>query len=113
MTDDTYNGWANRETWALNLWLSNDEGLYNITRERVADWLQRYEADAKDAHYAAIRAGEAIKELWGELTDPDEGLMSAEAILSMVREVGSTCRVNWDEIGAAWLPEDDDKEKED
>lgn len=29
--DTTYNGWKNYPTWCVNLWLSNDEGLYNET----------------------------------------------------------------------------------
>ena len=29
---DTYNGWANYETWNVALWLGNDEGLYNIAK---------------------------------------------------------------------------------
>jgi len=32
LTDTTYNGWTNYETWNVALWIQNDEGLYNFAR---------------------------------------------------------------------------------
>jgi len=28
-TTESYNGWSNYETWLMNLWLTNDELVYN------------------------------------------------------------------------------------
>ena len=35
--DTTYNGWKNRETWALNLWFNNDQGLYLKMNEFIEE----------------------------------------------------------------------------
>ena len=33
LTDTTYNGWTNYETWNVALRIGNDEGLYHLARE--------------------------------------------------------------------------------
>ena len=33
LTDTTYNGWTNYETWNVSLWIQNDEYLYNCARK--------------------------------------------------------------------------------
>ena len=35
MMTQTYNGWTNRATWNVALWMSNDEFLYNTARACV------------------------------------------------------------------------------
>ena len=34
---NSYNGWPNYETWAVALWLDNDEYTYNSVREWADD----------------------------------------------------------------------------
>jgi len=36
MSDQTYNGWTNYETWNVGLWLMNEEPLYHETMRIVA-----------------------------------------------------------------------------
>jgi len=49
MADEGYNGWKNYPTWALALWIDNEEGWQNHVRERVAEL--RDDAEDKEEDY--------------------------------------------------------------
>ena len=35
MNDKGYNGWTNRVTWNIALWINNDEDWYTLSRDAV------------------------------------------------------------------------------
>lgn len=85
--DSTYEGWTNYETWAVHLWLSNDEGSYYAARETVADNLP-----ADVAHMA-------MRELVEQSIFGDE----APATLATDLLNHSLARVDWAEVVAAFV----------
>lgn len=82
---EEYNGWCNRETWACNLWLSNDQGMYNAVRERIAE---------SDDAAAAVQ--EFTEEILGD------GSLDQDTERAMARDIGSLWRVDWREIASAF-----------
>ena len=47
-----YNGWSNRETWLVNLWLSNDIGSYEFLQGICKKDCERWEkVEELEAHF--------------------------------------------------------------
>jgi hypothetical protein len=95
-TDETYQGWTNRETWALMLHINNDQGLYEMFRQIVRDYPDDQER--------------AVRGQVEELLNPAEyremyGTAQPEGIEMMAHEVGSLWRVNWSEVVEALTEE--------
>ncbi|GEP32750.1 hypothetical protein NSZ01_05180 [Nocardioides szechwanensis] len=87
---EAYNGWANRETWAFHLWVSNDSGMYETLRESVEEFA--YNCD----EMSNWRLGEFVVEWVKDLLEE-----CGQAGGDMYREIGSWWRVDEREIGAA------------
>ena len=47
MEDKEYNGWKNRQTWNVMLWLENDEFLYDL----AVKFMQTYKGKSPYAHF--------------------------------------------------------------
>jgi hypothetical protein len=92
-TDETYNGYANRETWAFNLHWQNDQGLYNWVLETARELI----AGATYPPVSDTYLGERIvAEVTEELAE-----LSPELWELMREDVGSFWRIDHAEIGAA------------
>lgn len=85
MSDTTYNGWTNRETWSANLMFSNDDGSYRYINNQVQLSISE---DSTEAEIVDL-----FRSFGEMLTD------NAKA------EVGDLDKVNWLEIGQDWIDE--------
>ena len=97
MSENGYNGWSNYPTWAVNLWLSNDEGLYHATLDIVESAKGRDEAD-NDAASVTGRLADRLKSWVSDELAPDLDASFAADLLGYALE-----QVDWREIADAWL----------
>lgn len=91
MTTEGYNGWTNRETWCLMLWVNNDEGLL---------------IDAQDTVRQARKHGNdpaTCLQDWAETLFTRSGYADTfgepwpVALADIAAEIGSLWRVDWSE----------------
>ena len=91
-----YNGWTNYETWAVNLWINNDEGGYRFWRERTEAVLtevrEQKNSDENILEIAYSRLAEELKEaIHAECTIP-KATLAADLMNAALAEV------DWREI---------------
>jgi hypothetical protein len=80
---DTFNGWTNRETWLVSLWLNNDEASYEVLLKALgrkgsdfakAEWLKSqledlmYELPLEASLWSDLLGTALAKVNWLEVT---------------------------------------------
>lgn len=114
MSETTHEGWANRETWAANLWFANDEGLYRSVLDLAGEALDSVDVDDfapfdSIEKAAAYQLERMLEDFYDELVDQAFGMGSAagveanEELKTMVRDIGSTWRIDYAELAAHWV----------
>lgn len=90
--DETYNGWSNRETWAIHLWLTSYEEAYRWARDLV-----REAGGTADG----ILQDEIAQAVWTFLDGGKPIIFSHKFLAGMIWDVGSFWRVDWNEVTEA------------
>jgi hypothetical protein len=99
----TYNGWTNYETWAVKLWIDNEQGSYSYWEEAAQEILD--DTDTDDTREERKR--EAVGELAGRLKDEhNEAMPELGASIWSDLLGAALSEVDWYEIAEALL---DDK----
>lgn len=93
--EEGFNGWSNRWTWMVHLWLSNDEYLYRVATRVARDRDEREMADWVDSlvnenHNDILDSGTMVSDMLGY----------------------ALALVDWREIVEAFAPEEEEEEEE-
>jgi hypothetical protein len=95
----TYNGWSNYETWAVNLWISNEEGSYRFWTDRTRELVA--ECADEDADRSALsRLAEELKESVHESCAISGASLAADLMNAALGEV------DWDEIARSMIDDE-------
>ena len=87
MADETYNGWTNYETWAVKLWIDNEQSSQEY-------WLAAAKLDTGRGYDLAKQLQDEHEEL---IPDAVNGTVFADLLNAAL---GS---VNWDEIARSLI----------
>ena len=85
---EQYNGWTNYETWAVSLWIDNEEPSYGYWRAEAA----RYREDVEDWTEAISGLAEQLKEEISDNAPTAEPSVYSDLLNAALSEV------NWAEI---------------
>jgi hypothetical protein len=117
-TIETYNGWTNRETWAVSLHLNNDEGLYYETaRILEGSFLEDVDGSTREGWIRGVMSAvdslsEWVEEILSFSYWEEQGVPMPRGLQLMKDDVGSLYRVNWREIVEGELEEEIQATKE-
>lgn len=112
----SYNGWANRETWAVALHINNDQGWQESVHEAVRNavegllqdpppWVVDHTGTAS-RQAQNVAAGEAVRENvegWIDYLETRDTPEASGDMRGILGDIGSLWRVDWTELGEAFL----------
>lgn len=107
-----YNGWANYETWSVNLCLTNEQGsseYWNRLAQEIVETARKEDRKNReiwtDYQYAKFTLAERLKDeiedmVNGAIDERKDRLMLASQLMG-----GALSEVEWNEVAAGFLEE--------
>lgn len=93
-----HQGWENYETWTVNLLLSNEQGTYNMVREKAREFIKaEEEGEGKEPKFVLA---DWLKD-WVEENKPEMSNGMYAQLLT-----GAIGAVNFDEIADHWIEDE-------
>lgn len=103
MCDQTYSGWTNRETWALMLWINNDEGLLESLHDHIAGCTRDVRMESL-TYETAIAMQDFTESLFTRSGYEEEyGGEWPWRIADIAQDIGSLYRINYYECAESIL----------
>lgn len=97
MSEETYEGWTNKETWAVKLHWDNNQADYSFFTQQAKEF--------KEEGKSVIDFSDFLKEQLEEIQETVFNGEGTEEARNLLRDVGSIWRVNYDEIAKAYYEE--------
>ena len=103
MTKKKYNGWKNRETWALALHIDNNQCFQAYMEELAENAREEAEETSEIALFLTTALEDWITEIAETFFNPEPGEEFNKDLALMFSDVGSIWRVDFREIAENWL----------
>lgn len=103
----TYNGWTNYETWAVALWIGNEEGSYVYWEKEQAEECYKEavedDSDADRQAWTDQATYELARRMKDQFTDEENCSVLGEATVYSDLLRAALSEVNWDEIARNYV----------
>jgi hypothetical protein len=98
MAGESYEGHANRETWALCLHVANNQGIYY----KAADYAKAFAATDTPPNSTLALGQDYLEALCDDLTEVAEcaSVQASRECVRMLLDIGSWWRIDAAEVGA-------------
>ena len=102
-TIETYNGWANRETWALMLHINNDQWLQETALDYAKVALEEHTEEGETEADALYCLTDTVENWITEDLLTLENISGNQGLWSMLTDIGSLYRIDWREVSQALI----------